>query len=141
MEFEDGIDEKLYSNPSEPSDDMVKTTLNEENSVDITLSNIDWDMEAILNELEDGEDVDEVIENLPDPITIRVSLDELENMEPKDTLKQSMIAMLSKKLPWPIFDADLETVDSSVDNLSNSSVKSNDTYDDSMETLDSGMTA
>lgn len=141
MEFEDGIDEKLYSNPSEPSDDMVKTTLNEENSVDITLSNIDWDMEAILNELEDGEDVDEVIENLPDPITIRVGLDELENMESKGTLKQSMIAMLSKKLPWPIFDADLETVDSSVDNLSNSNVKSNDTYDDSMETLDSGMTA
>lgn len=141
MEFEDGIDEKLYSNPSEPSDDMVKTTLNEENSVDITLSNIDWDMEAILNELEDSEDVDEVIENLPDPITIRVNLDEFENMEAKDTLKQSMIAMLSKKLPWPIFDADLETVDSSIDNLSNSNVKPNDTYDDSMETLDSGMTA
>jgi hypothetical protein len=39
-----------------------------------------------------------------------------------------MIALLSKKLPWPIFNADLETVQ-------------DDTYDDSMETLDSGMTA
>ena len=128
MEFEDGMDEKLYNKPSEPSDDEVKVTLNEENSVDVTLSNIDWDMEAILNDLDDGEDIDEVIENLPDPITVRVSLDEFENMEPKDTLKQSMIALLNKKLPWPIFDADLQTVQE-------------DTYDDSMETLDSGMTA
>ena len=128
MEFEDGMDEKLYTKPSEPSDEVVKVTLNEENSVNVTLSNIDWDMEAILNDLDDGEDIDEVIENLPDPITVRVSLDEFENMEPKDTLKQSMIAMLNKKLPWPIFDADLQTVQ-------------DDTHDDSMETLDSGMTA
>ena len=63
-------------------------------------------------------------------------------MEPKDTLKQSMIAILNKKLPWPVFDADLETVDTTaIDNLNNSKVTSNDTYDDNMETLDSGMTA
>lgn len=125
---EDSQKEKLYSKPSEPSDDMVKVTLNEENSVSVTLSNIDWDIESILNDLDDGEDIDEVIENLPDPITVRVGLDEFENMEVKGDLKQSMIALLSKKLPWPIFNADLETVQ-------------DDTYDDSMETLDSGMTA
>ena len=142
LEFEDDIDEKLYDKPSEPSDDIVKTPLNEENSVDVTLSNINWDIESILNSLDDNEDVDEVIENLPDNVTVRVDVDEFENMEPKDTLKQSMIAMLNKKLPWPVFDADLETVDpAAVNNLGNSKVTSNDTYDDSMETLDSGMTA
>ena len=142
LEFEDDIDEKLYDKPSEPSDDMVKTTLNEENSVDITLSNIDWDIESILDSLNDNEDIDEVIENLPDNVTVHVDIDEFENMEPKDTLKRNMIAILNKKLPWPVFDADLETVDTTaIDNLNNSKVTSNDTYDDSMETLDSGMTA
>lgn len=111
MEFEDGIDEKLYSNPSEPSDDLVKTSLKEEPmDLLVTLKDIDWDFDKIGEELT-TEDLKELVDVLPDPWTIRVNSVEIDNANTIEDLKAVILKAANEQAPWAIKNAVLDHVD------------------------------
>ena len=111
LEFDDGIDEKLYNAPSKPSDELKKTTLNEAEDFLVTLKDIDWDMEAIINSLDDDVDIEEVIEALPDPWTIRVNAVEIDNVNTIEELKAAILKAANEQAPWAIKNAVLDHVD------------------------------
>ena len=111
LEFDDSMDEKLYNAPSEPSDELKKTTLNEAEDLLVTLKDIDWDIEAIVASLDDNEDIDEVIEALPDPWTIRVNEVEVEGIDTIEDLKTAILKAANEQSPWAIKNATLDHVD------------------------------
>ena len=111
LEFDDGIDEKLYNAPSKPSDELKKTTLNEAEDFLVTLKDIDWDIEAIIASLDDNDDIDEVIEALPDPWTIRVNEIDVENIDTVEQLKFAILKAANEQSPWAIKNATLDHVD------------------------------
>ena len=104
--------EKLYSNPSEPSDDYEKEPLTDATEdLLVTLKDIDWDMEAIINSLDDDVDIEEVIEALPDPWTIRVNEIDVENIDTVEQLKFAILKAANEQSPWAIKNATLDHVD------------------------------
>ena len=111
LEFDDSIDEKLYNAPSKPSDELKKTTLNEAEDFLVTLKDIDWDIEAIIASLDDNDDIDEVIEALPDPWTIRVNEIDVENIDTVEQLKSAILKAANEQSPWAIKNATLDHVD------------------------------
>lgn len=109
---EDTQKEKLYSNPSEPSDDYEKEPLTDATEdLLVTLKDIDWDMEAIINSLDDDVDIEEVIEALPDPWTIRVNAVEIDNVNTIEELKAAILKAANEQAPWAIKNAVLDHVD------------------------------
>lgn len=107
---EDIQKEKLYNQPSEPSDELAKTTLKEEPSdFLITLSNIDYDIEGILNSIdfEPGENVEDVIEALPDPWTIRLNSIDLDNAETPEEVKTIILKAANEQSPWLVNNAEI----------------------------------
>lgn len=109
---EDTQKEKLYSNPSEPSDDYKKEPLTDATEdLLVTLKDIDWDMEAIINSLDDDVDIKEVIEALPDPWTIRVNAVEIDNIDTIEELKAAILKAANEQAPWAIKNAVLDHVD------------------------------
>lgn len=113
LEFVEGeMDEKLYSEPSEPSDGYEKEQIQEEaTDLLVTLSEIDWDMEAIINDLDDGEDVEEVIEALPDPWTIRVNAIDLAQCDGIYEIRKLILAKANEQIPWKIKSAYVEKIE------------------------------
>ena len=113
LEFEDGMDEKLYSNPSEPSDDLQKEPLSDsKDNILVTLSHIDWDMDAILNDIGENEpgEIQDVIEALPDPWTIRLNTVDLDSVNTIEELKALILKTANEQAPWAINDATIERV-------------------------------
>lgn len=113
LEYEDGIDEKLYSNPSEPSDELQKEPLSDsENDILVTLSHIDWDMDAILNDIDSNEpgEIQDVIEALPDPWTIRLNAVDLDKVNSVEELKAMILNAANEQAPWAINNATIEQV-------------------------------
>lgn len=97
---EAAVDEKLYSNPSEPSDDLQKEPLTDANSnLYFTLSNIDWDIDKILNQINDGEtNVQDVFEALPDPLTVKINEQDLFKAASSDQSIKAYILNAANKL-------------------------------------------
>ena len=109
LEFEENsIDEKLYSNPSEPSDGYAKEPI-EENSEDllVTLKNIDWDIEKIIADLNPDEDAEEAISKLEDPCTIRLNSVELDT----DDIKGAILKAANEQTPWVIKNATIDKIE------------------------------
>ena len=77
----------------------------------VTLKDIDWDMEAIINSLDDDVDIEEVIEALPDPWTIRVNAVEIDNVNTIEELKAAILKAANEQAPWAIKNAVLDHVD------------------------------
>lgn len=119
------MNEKLYKEPSDPSDPYVEKPLKDatededidmSDKVQLTISNIDWDISK--EDLEDfagmihdeNKSVEEVFEqlvtNLPENLKIQISPREIKHPE---TMEQEvfMIATTKNDLP-PIKDADIE---------------------------------
>lgn len=124
-EIDAPMNEKLYKEPSDPSDPYVEKPLKDatededidaSDKVQLTISNIDWDISK--EDLEDfagmihdeNKSVEEVFEqlvaNLPENLEIQISPREIKHPE---TMEQEvfMIATTKNDLP-PIKDADIE---------------------------------
>lgn len=124
-EIDAPMNEKLYKEPSDPSDPYVEKPLKDatededidaSDKVQLTISNIDWDISK--EDLEDfagmihdeNKSVEEVFEqlvaNLPENLEIQISPKEIKHPE---TMEQEvfMIATTKNDLP-PIKDADIE---------------------------------
>jgi len=111
---ENSVEEKLYSKPSEPSDGYEKETL--EDSVDdflVTLSNIDWDIDAIVNsvDLEPGETYKEIFDALPDPWTIRLNGMDLDTCDGIYEIRKLILATANKQAPWAIKSAYVDKIE------------------------------
>jgi len=105
---EDTQTEKLYSKPSEPSDGYEKEPLKDaEENILVTLKDIDWDIEKILADLDQGEDAEEVISALPDPWTIRLNSVELNS----DDIKSEILKAANEQAPWAIKNATIDKVE------------------------------
>lgn len=115
LEFEeDTIDEKLFQQATQPSDEFTTTSLQEENTdVLVTLKNIHYDFDAILNDVDLNEpgEVQDLIDALPDPWTVRLHDIDLAAADDFDRLHQIIIEKANAQLPWSIFDANIEKVE------------------------------
>ena len=101
LEFEDGMDEKLYSNPSEPSDELQKEPLEDATSDDfiVTLSNIDWDIDNV-----DPNFLDK-IESLPDTVDVRIQDTMIDTTDSPEDLKAVILAGANERMyPFGIKD-------------------------------------
>ena len=95
------VDEKLYSNPSEPSDELQKEPLEDATSEDfiVVLSNIDWDIDNVdpnfLNK----------IESLPDTIDVRIQDTMINTADSPEDLKAVILAGANERMyPFGIKD-------------------------------------
>ena len=107
------IDEKLYTNPSVPSDELQKEPLTDSNdNLLVTLSHIDWDMDAILKDIDENEpgEIQDVIEALPDPWTIRLNAVDLEKANSIEDLKALILKTANEQAPWAVMNAVIEKV-------------------------------
>jgi hypothetical protein len=115
LEFEEDVmDEKLFQQATQPSDEFTTTSLQEENTdVLVTLKNIRYDFDQILNDvdLDEPGEVQDLIDALPDPWTVRLHDIDLAAADNFDQLHQIVIEKANAQLPWGIFDANIEKVE------------------------------
>lgn len=115
LEFEDSLvdsmNEKLYSNPSEPSDELQKEPLTDATlDLLVRLKYIDWDIDAIYNSSKNFKDFYKTVQRLPDPVTIKVDSVELADVKTVGELKALILKSANKQIPWPIKNATLDSV-------------------------------
>lgn len=81
------IDEKLFKHQSEPSDPYVDEPLTDsvKENVEITIDDIDWDIEPIIRNAGSAEELEKMIDNLPDCMTYHIKMIDL----PDITLPQN----------------------------------------------------
>ena len=81
LEFTNGMEEKLYTEPSNPSDELQKEPLEDSsNKITVTLTDSDWDMDDAASTMLDDEFVEKIIDQLPnDPWVIDLDVTDLEN--------------------------------------------------------------
>ncbi len=115
LEFEEDVmDEKLFQQVTQPSDEFTTASLQEENTdVLVTLKNIQYDFDAILNDvdLDEPGEAQDLIDALPDPWTVRLHDIDLATADNFDQLHQMIIEKANAQLPWGIFDANIEKVE------------------------------
>ena len=121
---EDPLHEKLFTKPSSPSDDLVEQPLedavdedeqvstDEVPEVNLVLSNIDWDIDSVINLLSD-EDVETTeamvskIENLPDSIDITLTQNDIEQSKDLEDIKSLALDLANAGSSLIIRDANL----------------------------------
>jgi len=112
---DDNINEKLYSEPVPgPSDDFVEKPLNDATeTVTITLSNIDWDVDSIADLLLNS-DKDltwvEKINALPSKLNVTITADELNSAEDIEALKEILLKSANETSNVVINGATIEGV-------------------------------
>lgn len=104
---EDVQNEKLYSNPSKPSDEYEKEPLEDATSEDfiVVLSNIDWDIDNV-----DPRFLAK-IESLPDTIDVRVQDTMIDTADSPEDLKAAILAGANETMyPFGIKDGTIVSV-------------------------------
>lgn len=113
------MDEKLFSEPTEPSDDYVQQELVDDvNHTYVVLDNIDWDEEDLVNgftsEYGDDEDLTRLqsaISELPNEIKLEVKNEDLLNVKSKDELLSILIKKAEEKSGLKIKNANVKSVE------------------------------
>ena len=109
------IGEKLYAEPIPgPSDDFVEKPLTDaEETVTLTLSNIDWDVDSIADLLlDDNKDLTwvEKINALPSKLNVTITADELNAAEDVEALKEILLKSANETSNVVINGATIEGV-------------------------------
>lgn len=108
------VDEKLYKNPSAASDEYVDVALKDAvfDTLIVTLRDIDYDFETILNdpEIPDNTDMEELIKMLPDPWTIRLNSVDIPDNGSVEDLKQAILKAANEQAPWAVLNAVIQDV-------------------------------
>ena len=105
LEFEDSLvdsmNEKLYSNPSEPSDELQNEPLNEyDQELIVTLGYFDWDIIALIQNEASDIDIQDVIENLPDTYELYLNNEKLKDINTEEDLLEFILATAKDKIPY-----------------------------------------
>ena len=108
--------EKLYTNPSEPSDPYVDTPLNDstesmkEEKVKVVLSDLNWDEQGLVDSYDpEANEFHEYVNNLPDTITLDMDTKEFDNDDP-NAVKQSILNA-AKKRGYNVADAVIQSIE------------------------------
>ena len=97
----DSIDEKLYSNPSEPSDQFQDEPLNEYNQeLIVTLGHFDWDIITIIQKEAFDIDAQSVIENLPDTYELYLNDERLKDINTEEDLLLFILFTAKNEIPY-----------------------------------------
>lgn len=110
------LEEKLYKNPSEPSDPYVDTPLNDstesmkEEKVKVVLSDLNWDEQGLVDSYDpEANEFHEYVNNLPDTITLDMDTKEFDNDDPS-AVKQSILNA-AKKRGYNVADAVIQSIE------------------------------
>lgn len=110
------LEEKLYTNPSEPSDPYVDTPLNDstesmkEEKVKVVLSDLNWDEQGLVDSYDpEANEFHEYVNNLPDTITLDMDTKEFDNDDP-NAVKQSILNA-AKKRGYNVADAVIQSIE------------------------------
>lgn len=110
------LEEKLYTNPSEPSDPYVDTPLNDstesmkEEKVKVVLSDLNWDEQGLVDSYDpEVNEFHEYVNNLPDTITLDMDTKEFDNDDPS-AVKQSILNA-AKKRGYNVADAVIQSIE------------------------------
>ena len=113
---EENINEKLYKNPTTPSDGYVDKTLNdsleegEDNQITVTLTDIDWDINDFDNlGVEEAEDPVNVIEELPDTITVVLNAEDFDSDDPEE-VKAKLMDLANQQAGIRINNATIQSI-------------------------------
>jgi hypothetical protein len=110
------LEEKLYKNPSEPSDPYVDAPLNDstesmkEEKVKVILSDLNWDEQGLVDSYDpEANEFHEYVNNLPDTITLDMDTKEFDNDDP-NAVKQSILNA-AKKRGYNVADAVIQSIE------------------------------
>lgn len=121
LEFEEDVmDEKLFQQTTQPSDEFETATLQEEedSTADfiVTLRDIHYDFDQILanTDLKSPEEAEELIDALPDPWTVRVNnvdIKKLENSSNNQEMAYVILQAANQHLPYTILSATVSKIE------------------------------
>lgn len=114
------ISEQLYSNAGEPSDDFVEKPINEaDEKVRIILTNIDWDVESIVNSFKSNAqdddiatmgDLESLIRDLPNELEVEIDANSF-NSDDADEIKSMILDQAGNKVGMRIKNAKISSID------------------------------
>ena len=104
------MNEVLYSNPGEASDDYVEVPLKDDKNEDmvIELNNIDWDIDSVVEKLYNGDSID--IDELPNEMTVVLSSDDYEKALNVEELMQLIFDKAREQIGIKVNNADLNRI-------------------------------
>ena len=120
LEFEEDVmDEKLFQQTTQPSDEFETETLQEEDSTAdfiVTFRDIHYAFERIFAnmDLESPEEAEELINALPDPWTVRVNgvdVKKLENASNNQEMASVILRAANRHLPYTILNATVSKIE------------------------------
>lgn len=105
---ESNLDEKIFSNPTNSSDEFVSVPLKDSDNLKFSLDNIDWDINSVVDKLYDGEFVD--IDNLPDHLEVELTEEEFANVANVEELINVIKNKASEQIGIKINNAILDRI-------------------------------
>ena len=115
------MSERLYNNAGEPSDDFVGKPITEtEENIKAVLTNLDWDVDSIVNNFtanaqEDDVatmgDLESLIRDLPDTITINIPESKLNAMDNATDVKALILDMANKQTGLVLKNATISSIE------------------------------
>ena len=115
------MSERLYNNAGEPSDDFVEKPITEtEENIKAVLTNLDWDVDSIVNNFtanaqEDDiatmGDLESLIRDLPDTITINIPESKLNTMDNATDVKALILDMANKQTGLVLKNATISSIE------------------------------
>ena len=115
------MSERLYNNAGEPSDDFVGKPITEtEENIKAVLTNLDWDVDSIVNNFtanaqEDDiatmGDLESLIRDLPDTITINIPESKLNAMDNATDVKTLILDMANKQTGLVLKNATISSIE------------------------------
>ena len=115
------MSERLYNNAGEPSDDFVGKPITEtEENIKAVLTNLDWDVDSIVNNFtanaqEDDiatmGDLESLIRDLPDTITINIPESKLNAMDNATDVKALILDMANKQTGLVLKNATISSIE------------------------------
>lgn len=115
------MSERLYNNAGEPSDDFVGKPITEtEENIKAVLTNLDWDVDSIVNNFtanaqEDDiatmGDLESLIRDLPDTITINIPESKLNAIDNATDVKALILDMANKQTGLVLKNATISSIE------------------------------
>lgn len=108
------MDEVLFTGPEEPSDNEIDRPLDEaddEDSVHVRLSNIDWDVDSAIQNLGDNGDVYDAVQRLPDTLEVTLSAKDIDEKDDVDAIRKALFTAASKQAGIIVRDARIDSID------------------------------
>lgn len=114
----DVLDEKIFARPDDASDPYIEKPLDEaDKNVQVTLSDLNWDLDAIIQSIAGDMDAQELLntpefrqylKELPETITLNINIENFDNSDPA-AIKE-MIIIKAREAGYDIRDAEIVNI-------------------------------